>query len=430
MVVSGATDPVSCVHRLPVPPIALTPPGNIVVADALDPPGQRVRRDRSPARRAGRTASGKTAPLTRNSAPATASGYDHDSWRVCRQTAASMTPIATIATMPEGHDDGEADPVDGGRVERDAEEHDADRDGDDRAHRPDGDPGHAAAEQVEQEVGRADVGVLEHPVALAVVEDGPGEAGDPGEHERPERRPDDDEAAVLRILVARDDAQHHDEDERRRDRLRDRVDEEQERVRPVGLHLPAEADRRAEPAPGRSGSRIRGARRVEAAPLRRGEAGRSRRVTVRRPGPQRRGHCQRTERLPTRRARRSRAASMTRANSVNPIVIAMRMRDLDLDGRRPGRERRADEGELAHRIEPDRQRDRRDREGAEQPQAHDREVEAGHEVDRLDEQLVELERLTAPHEVEPGHDHARGRTAPRGSAGRPRSAGTTGRPRR
>ncbi len=48
----------------------------------------------------GRTASGNTTPVTRNSAPANASGYDQLSWRVWRQIAARSTPIARIGTMP------------------------------------------------------------------------------------------------------------------------------------------------------------------------------------------------------------------------------------------------------------------------------------------------------------------------------------------
>ena len=52
----------------------------------------------------GRIASGNTTPLTRNIAPANASGYDQLSWRVWRQTAASSTPIPRIGTMPSTSD--------------------------------------------------------------------------------------------------------------------------------------------------------------------------------------------------------------------------------------------------------------------------------------------------------------------------------------
>ena len=49
---------------------------------------------------AGRMASGKTAPETRKRAPANASGYDHDSWRVWMQTAAMTNPRATTTSNP------------------------------------------------------------------------------------------------------------------------------------------------------------------------------------------------------------------------------------------------------------------------------------------------------------------------------------------
>ena len=117
------------------------------------------------------------------------------------------------------------------------------------AHRPDRQPRHAPAEQHDQEVARADVDVLEHPVALAVVEHRPGQPGDAGQHDRPQRGPDDDEGAVRRVGAAADDVEHHDEDQRGRQRLGDRVDEEQHRVGPVGLHLPAEAGRGPERPP-------------------------------------------------------------------------------------------------------------------------------------------------------------------------------------
>ena len=76
---------------------------------------------------------------------------------------------------------------------------DADGQRDRRAHRPDRDPRRPPAEQDDHEVARADVDVLQHPVALAVVEDRPGQTGDARDHERPERAADDDEAAVLRL---------------------------------------------------------------------------------------------------------------------------------------------------------------------------------------------------------------------------------------
>ena len=95
---------------------------------------------------------------------------------------------------------------------------DADSQRDQRAHRPDRDPGDAAAEEDDEEVARADVDVLQHPVALAVLEDAPGEPGDPGHDERPQRAADDDEGAVLGLCAAADDVEHDDEDQGRRER--------------------------------------------------------------------------------------------------------------------------------------------------------------------------------------------------------------------
>ena len=98
-------------------------------------------------RSAGSTDNGNTTPLTRNRAPAIASGYDHDSCRVWRQIAASSTPMAMIGPHAEGQDDEEQRPVHERRVERHAEPQDADADRDEPADDPDAEPGHAAAEQ-------------------------------------------------------------------------------------------------------------------------------------------------------------------------------------------------------------------------------------------------------------------------------------------
>ena len=184
---SGAAVPVSCSNSDARRRRSTRPGREQRSADALDPPAQR--RERPIAwTGAGRTPSGNTAPLTRNSAPATRLGVgprllaglqadrghedaDRDDRRRARgpsrpRAAASRcaprsngtprrsTPTASVMSAPD---------------------------------RPDREPRDAAAEQHDQEVARADVDVLEHPVALAIVEHGPGEAGDAGQHERPER---------------------------------------------------------------------------------------------------------------------------------------------------------------------------------------------------------------------------------------------------
>ena len=72
----------------------------------------------------------------------------------------------------------------------------------------------------------------------------------PASDERPQSAvPTTTKARYCGVRAAADDVEHHDEDQRRRHRLGDRVDEEQERVGPVGLHLPAEPGRRPEAAP-------------------------------------------------------------------------------------------------------------------------------------------------------------------------------------
>ena len=87
--------PVRLVRSEPGPPIAVTPPGNRA---RRTPSIHHVSGVSRPIAWTGpgRTDSGKTTPETRNSAPAAASGYDHDSWRVCMQIAASSRPIARI----------------------------------------------------------------------------------------------------------------------------------------------------------------------------------------------------------------------------------------------------------------------------------------------------------------------------------------------
>ena len=146
---------------------------------------------------AGRTAIGNTAPLIRNSAPPTASGYDHDSWRVWRQIAASITPIAMIDARPSTMTTMNSGQLTFAKSNGTPSRTTPTIRRDHRAHAADGDAGHAAAEQHDEEVARADVDVLQHPVALAIVEDRPGEPGDPGQDEGPERAADDDEGPVL-----------------------------------------------------------------------------------------------------------------------------------------------------------------------------------------------------------------------------------------
>src|SRR5215210_1982815 len=95
----GAARPVTDAKNEPGPPSAVRAPGK---SASRTPSTHQLSGVRRPTawRGAGRTASGKTAPLTRNSAPDTASGYDQDSWRVWRQIAANMIAIATIAARP------------------------------------------------------------------------------------------------------------------------------------------------------------------------------------------------------------------------------------------------------------------------------------------------------------------------------------------
>ena len=117
------------------------------------------------------------------------------------------------------------------------------------------------------------------------------------------------------------------------------------------------------------------------------------------------GHCQRTDRLPRLRAIRSMRRIIQRASNVNTTVIATRISASTSGDGRAGDVRLAGEHELAHRVEPDRERDRRDRERAERAQPPDREVEPGHEVHGLDHELGHVERLAAPQQEQAGEDH-------------------------
>src|SRR5207247_8972138 len=78
---------------------------------------------------------------------------------------------------------------------------------------------------------------------------------------------------------------------------------------------------------------------------------------------------------------------------------------LDARRRRAPEAGGVDEGELAHRVEADRQRDRPDGERTEGAETTDREVEARHEVDRLDGELGEVPRLATPEEEEDREHH-------------------------
>src|SRR5215218_7490222 len=100
---SGAGVPVTAVHTDAAPPIPLGLPGSTAWRT---PSIHQVTGLTSPSHwsGAGSTPSGNTTPVTRNIAPANASGYDQLSWRVCRQTAARRTPIARIGTRPSTSD--------------------------------------------------------------------------------------------------------------------------------------------------------------------------------------------------------------------------------------------------------------------------------------------------------------------------------------
>ena len=275
-----------------------------------------------------------------------------------------------------------------------------------------------AAEDHREEVARADVEVLEHPVALAVVEDHPGEAADAGQDERPERAADHDERPVVGAGAAADHVEHDDEDQGRRQGLGDRVDEEQERVRPVRLHLPAEPDGGQEappdvdPAaaarPGVSNPPHSGEARPAASGRRAGSAaviGRGRRVG-RRPhgGPHVGAHCQRTDRRPSARAS-ARGRGGSRRTGRGRRRPSPQDQRLDRGAGRPDRVGGVGEGELAHRVEADGKRQDADRDRAQDAEPGDREVQAGHEVDRLDEELGQVPRLAAPHQEQAGEHH-------------------------
>ena len=109
--------------------------------------------------------------------------------------------------------------------------------------------------------------------------------------------------------------------------------------------------------------------------------------------------------VPRPRAIRSMRRIIQRASSVNTTVIADEDQRLDLGRRGAGDVRLAGEHELAHRVEPDGERDRRDRERAERAQPPDREVEPGHEVHGLDHHVGHVERLAAPQQEQAREHH-------------------------
>ena len=244
-----------------------------------------------------------------------------------------------------------------------------------RDHRPDraGDePREATPDQQHEERRRADVQVLEHPVALAVLEDGPGRPRDPGHERRPQRGPEHDEGhqrlVALPGAARADDLDHHDQQQQRRDRLGDGVDHEQDRVGPVGLHAPAEQERRPQAAawcrrrPRPSARAGSNGVRVEH------EAGRGRRRARSLPADrQAAADCG-----PSARCGGSSSARVT----PNTTVIATRISASTSGGGVPVMYGWPGEHQLAHRVQPDGERDRRDRERAERAEPPDREVEA------------------------------------------------------
>jgi hypothetical protein len=125
----------------------------------------------------------------------------------------------------EGHPDDEGEPVDAGGVEADAEEEHPGQEGHGRPDEADPDPGDPSSEQDDPEIAWAHVDVAEHPVALPIVEDRPGQPGDPAHDERPQGTPHTT-WPDRRGRPATDDVDYEDEDEDARQRLGDRVDRE------------------------------------------------------------------------------------------------------------------------------------------------------------------------------------------------------------
>ena len=164
---------------------------------------------------------------------------------------------------PEHEAGTEQRPVDGREVDPEAEDDDGEHERDDGPHRPRREARPAATDEQHEERRRADVEVLEHPVALAVLEHGPRRSRDPGHEHRPQRAAQHDERPDVVVRAAADDLDHHDQQQQRGDRPRHGVDEEQERVGPVGLDAPAEHQRRAQVAQRVVGSAALGPGEVE-----------------------------------------------------------------------------------------------------------------------------------------------------------------------
>ena len=167
------------------------------------------------------------------------------------------------------------------QLEVDAQEEDAN--GQCQRHRDERDdhPRQRAAEEEGEQRRRRDDNVLDHPVALAVLEDRLHQPGHDAEDDVPQRAADDEELEPFRTLPLGDDLEHDHQDQGSGQRLGEGVDEEEKWIGPVRLDRPAEADRGAEAAPR----------------VREGEAADPCGAT---------DHCHRRVRRPSRRASRSR----------------------------------------------------------------------------------------------------------------------------
>ena len=216
--------------------------------DPRDPPGDGVERGRRPGATAGRTASGNTTPETRNMRAGEGIGIGPA--LLARLEADRREQHAQREDRDEAEHEAGAEqrPVDGREVDPQAEDDDGEHERDDGPHRTRGEACPAAPDEQHEERRRADVQVLEHPVALAVLEHGPRRSRDPGDEHRPQGAAEHDERPDVAVRAAADDLDHHHQEEQRGDRPRDGVDEEQERVGPVGLDAPAEHQRGAQVA--------------------------------------------------------------------------------------------------------------------------------------------------------------------------------------
>ena len=151
----------------------------------------------------------------------------------------------------DGERDEEQRPVDQQRVERHLEEQHPGDDGDDDRKGSGQEARHTPPEQVHGYAHRCDIHILERLVMLAVVDDRPGDT--------PHDRADIDIEGIAQVDVRKervgevavgDDAVHDHQDGGRGERFHHRVDDEQERVGPVGLDLPAQPGGNPERTPG------------------------------------------------------------------------------------------------------------------------------------------------------------------------------------